>query len=99
MPFVMMIVWLFITAGLVGHHLVTGRGVSIGHTGIPLWAISAGLALFNYARWYASRAGKEDEEAMRIATEARKRQNRQRPGDYDPNLDFSKADDKPPPTG
>ncbi len=97
MAFVLMLVWIVAGVFFLGHQLVTGRTWMVLNTGIPGWVICFAFAVFNYARWYASTAGKDDEEAVRIASEARKRQARQRerPDEYDPNLDFSRKDDPP----
>jgi hypothetical protein len=50
-------------------------------------------------RYYSSRMGRADQEAMRIVHEARLRQARyhERPREYDPNLDFTNRPDAPPP--
>lgn len=68
--------------------------------------ISAGwflllLTLYNLARWYSSRAWGSEEESLRIAMEARKRQARDREhgrGEPDPTFDFSDRPINPPPT-
>ena len=92
------IVWLLGGIALLAYELAVGTQGRFGPVAIGfcfLWSA------YNYARWHSRRAGKEDEKAMRIVEEARKRQNRQRgrSPEYDPNLDFGKwpePDERPP---
>ena len=85
-------VWLL---GGVGLLAVQMAGYSLGRIGPLGYVFCFVLSLFNFARWYASRSGKDDEAAARIALEARKRgaRDRYREPEYDPNLDFTKKDD------
>ena len=91
---VMMMVWLTAGVAFLAYQLATGRAVTILNSGIPAWTACAALALFNFARWYATTAGRDDERALRIAEESRRRQARQRsdPPEYDPNLDFTRKE-------
>ena len=57
------------------------------------------LAVYNLARWYSARAGREEQRAARLVEEARQRQARQRehhPREYNPAFDFSNNPPPPP---
>lgn len=89
--------WLAAGAGLLGYEYFTDqtllriRGLNIS-SGWFLLLMSG----WNFARWYSSRAWRAEQDALRIAHEARLRQarHRERPAEIDPTFDFT---DKPPP--
>lgn len=93
--------WLAAAGGIFGYGFVTGqwpfliRGLNISAGWLCLL-----LAAYNFARFYAARANRAEQESQRVLHEARLRQARhhERPFEYDPNFDFS---DKPapPPNG
>jgi hypothetical protein len=100
MNLVLGILWLLAAVAVLVYELVTGErlyslrlfgGISSG------WLLLV-LAAYNFARWYSTRMGQADQEALRIIHEARLRQARyhERPHEYDPNLDFT---NRPPPRG
>jgi hypothetical protein len=92
MNLVLGILWLLGAIGVFGYEAATGK--ALGR--IRGFDISTGwflliLAAWNFVRWYSARAGKANQEAMRIVHEARLRQarTRERPLEPDPTFDFT----------
>jgi hypothetical protein len=98
MQLIYMTFWLLAGVGLIVFSWATGRPVMSSTFGFPIWPVCFVFAVFNFARWYASRIGAADEKAIRIAEEARRRQARQRRAEaqYDPTFDFNRPPDEPP---
>ncbi len=89
--------WLAAAVALFAYEFATGemvmriRGSNISSA----WFLLL-LAGWNFARWYASRSGQVEQNALRIAHEERLRRARfhERPVEPDPTFDFT---DKPAP--
>jgi hypothetical protein len=91
------ILWLGATIALFTHEIMTGEVYfRIRYLNISFGWLLLLLAGWNFARWYSARAWRAEQEAIRIAHEARLRQarHRERPIEPDPTFDFS---DKPAP--
>lgn len=97
------ILWLAGAIGTFAYGLVTGEApLTIKGLNVSAGWLFLLLAAWNLVRWYATRAGKAEKEALRIVHEARLRQARQqeRPVEYNPEFDFTnKPSDAPPPKG
>jgi hypothetical protein len=88
--------WLVGALGLFAYEIATGKvpyrviglNVSVG------WFMLL-FAAWSFARWYSARAGRAEQESLRLIHEARLRQarRRDRPEEPDPTFDFSP---KPP---
>src|SRR5688500_11378328 len=91
------LLWLGAGLGVLITETVTGKPVfSFRFFGMSPGWIFLVLAGWNFVRFYSSRAWRAEQEALRIAHEARMRQvrHRERPAEPDPTFDFS---DKPAP--
>ena len=99
MNLILGILWLAGAIGLFAYEVITGRpymrfqALNISSAWILLL-----LAGWNFVRWYSSRASqatRAENDALRIAHEARLREARyhERPAEPDPTFDFT---DKPP---
>lgn len=93
--------WFAAGVGVLGYEMITGDPVLRFHgLGISSGWFFFVLAGWNFVRWYSARAWHAEQEALRIAHEARLRQvrHRERPSEPDPNFDFSDKPSPPPPT-
>jgi hypothetical protein len=99
MNLILGILWLLGGAALLGYEFATGeRPFSIRAVNInPGWVMLL-LAAYNFVRWYGSRMGRDDAQALRIVHEARLRQarTRERPIAPDPTFDFTSNPPPPP---
>jgi hypothetical protein len=97
MNLILGILWLGIAIAIFAHDYSTGEvrwrivglNISLG------WVVLL-LAAYNFVRWYGQRAMREDQEAIRLAHEARHRhvpRREREPREPDPTFDFG---DKPP---
>jgi hypothetical protein len=93
MNLVLGILWLLGAVALFGYEAATGEHplrIRVLNDISAAWILLL-LALWNFARWYSTRIGRADQEAMRIVHEARLRQSRhrERPVEPDPTFDFT----------
>lgn len=91
------VVWLCTAASILGYEFVNGpSGLRIRGLDVSAGWLFLLLGLYNFVRWYSSRANRAEQEALRLAHERRLRQTRyrERPIEPDPTFDFS---DKPAP--
>jgi hypothetical protein len=97
MNLILGIVWLVGGITLLTYEFVTGETfLHIRYLNISsAWFLFL-LASWNFARWYSSRSGRAEQNALRIAHEERlrKARYRERPAEIDPTFDFS---EKPTP--
>jgi hypothetical protein len=90
------IIWLVGGIGLISWELYTGKTLRlIRGTEISASWVLLLLALYNFVRWWSSRAYRAAQRELASQHAARMRQvrYRERPEQLDPNFDFS---DKPP---
>src|SRR5262245_24268173 len=99
MHILLAVFWLAGAAGVfLYEHLSGDLRLRIRGTNLSVAWLLLVLGLYNLARWYGSRAGRREREAIRIAEAARLRtiRDRERPPP-DPTFDFSdRPRDQPP---
>ncbi len=99
MYLIMGILWLSAGIALMSWEWYTGNSrLRIRGTEISASWLLPLLALYNFVRWWTARSFRAGQRQLEIDRAARLREirSRDRPAEYDPNLDFTKPAGPPP---